>query len=348
MRDTSIRASLFLLLLGCGHGEHGSGPPSSTPIPAVNEDAVYVVSGGDSAVVVLGVGGERIGAIALANAMYPHHLSLSADRARLLVAVPGVDLSGGHAGGHAGHEGAVLLLEAATGRTLAARTLPASNHNAIFSPDGSEVWTSQMGTPGTVLVLDPATLATRSTLTVGAEPSEVTFSRDGRYAFVADGGSSEVTVIDVASKETVKTIGVGAGPVGAWPGLDGVMYVDCETARTIVAIDGATLATLRTINLGNLGFTPGMAATPPGLGELWVSDADNGRVVVFQAASGAKLGEIPTAAGAHGIAFSGDGKTAWVSNQGAGSVTIVDVAAHAATKTVAAGSKPNGILFRAR
>ncbi len=154
-----------LALAGCGHdAEHGTaahggaeGAPSSTAITPVTTDAVYIVNGEDSSISVLDAAtGAPLGTIRLQNVAYPHHVYLSPDRGSLAVAVPGHDLSGGHStaprtgGEHNGEHGSsstggvVLVLDATTGATVNARRLDAPNHNAAFSPDGSEIWTAQL------------------------------------------------------------------------------------------------------------------------------------------------------------------------------------------------------------
>lgn len=346
-RSLSSLALSGALLWGCG--SHEAPLPSSQPVEPVTGDAVFVVNGGDASISVIDAETNQLAAtIQLEHADYPHHIYLSDDGTRLLVAIPGVDLSAGHGGGHGGHGGeeaaasAILVLDSRDGATQLARHLDTMNHNAIFSPDGQEVWTSQMSSPGSVLVLDASTLETKTTITVGDEPAEVTFSPDGSHAFVANTGSNSVSVIDAGSKEVVSTIQVGDTPVGAWPGSDGVMYVDNEAGKSLTAIDASTLAVVRTYALG---FTPAMAAISPA-GELWVTDTDGGKLVIYSAAEDTVLAEIPTGAGAHAIAFSADGQTAYVTNQRAATVSVIDVAGRAVVATIEVGSKPNGIVFR--
>jgi YVTN family beta-propeller protein len=353
---STIALAAVTAVVSCGgmeHMDHGTTAiqPSTVPIASITSDALFVVNGeGNSISVVNASTNEVAGTIAVQNAPFPHHVNLSPDKASLAVAIPGSDLSGGHGGsGHsAGHGsapmGAILRLDALTGATQSARRLDGPNHNGIFSADGKEIWTSQMTMKGTVLVLDASTLTTKKTIPVGDMPAEVTFSRDGKYAFVANGMSNDVTVIDAAAKSLVKTIAVGADPVGAWSGIDGVMYVDNEAAKTLTAINATSLEVVRTYSLG---FTPGMAATAPN-GELWVTDSTNGKVVFYSTATGMKLGELATAAGAHAIAFSADGKAAYVSNQGAGSVSVINAAGRSIVKTIAVGTKPNGMVFRSK
>lgn len=333
-----------------GQGGAPSGPPSSTPIAAVTYNALFVVNGGDSTVSVINAETNEVaGTVALQNAPYPHHLYLSPDRAMMMLAVPGTDLSGGHGAPGGGHgsgapPGAVMMLDATTGATMAARTLPMMNHNAVFSPDGTEVWTSQMMAPGSVEILSATDLSTKASVAVEGNPAEVTFSASGAYGFVANGTSNTVSVIDRATKAVVKSIAVGANPVGAWQGANGIAYVDNETDKSITAIDTTSLEVKLTFPLG---FTPGMVALGPD-GMVWVTDADNGKVTMFMADTGAKMTDITTGAGAHGITFSADGKTAYVSNQTGNTVSVIDVAQGAATKTLTVGKAPNGILWRAK
>jgi YVTN family beta-propeller protein len=334
-------------MAGHENAVHGA-LPTTTPLPAaITFDALFVVNGSENSISVINTEtNELAGKITLQNASYPHHLYLSADRSKMLLAVPGMDLSGGHEG-HAGMAmpGSVLLLDATTGSTIKSRTLDAMNHNAAFAPGGAEVWTSQMVDAGKVLVLDTATLETKQTIAVGSRPAEVTFAPDGKYAFVANSGSDDVTVIDVATKQTVKTVPVGDNPVGAWQGANGVAYVDNEMGKSLTAIDTKTLDVTLTFDLG---FTPAMAATPPDAQSLWVTDVDGGRVVIHMPDSNMTMGEVATGAGAHAIAFAGDGKTAYISNQTAGTVSVIDVAAKKVTKTITVGTKPNGMAWRAK
>ena len=149
-----------------------------------------------------------------------------------------------------------------------------------------------------------------------------------------------MTIIDVATKAVVTTVPVDAGPVGAWPGKDGLMYVDCEMAKTVVVIDPATRAVARRVTLG---FTPGMAMALAS-GELWVTDS-SGQVVQFDP-TGTETSRFSTAEGAHGLAFSPDGERGFVTNQLASSVSIFDVATRALIKTMPTAKLPNGIVFR--
>jgi YVTN family beta-propeller protein len=351
----AVLSSLVLLVACAEHGHDAA--PSSIPLDGIGRQAVYVVNGSDATISVIDpLTDAHVGEIVLEGVEYPHHVHLDPTGERLLVAVPGVDLSGGHGGddgGHAGHDGGssgapvhgmVLALDASSGELLAHRELDASNHNAIPSPDGQEVWTSQFGTPGAVVVLGAEDLEERNRIEVGNDPAEVTFSARGTHAFVCNTGSGTVSIIDTGTKEIVVELTVGTTPVGAWPGRDGNLYVDNEGSQTLSVIDGDTLEIVRTLELG---FAPAMVAIAP-TGALWVSDPGGSRVVVYDTATAedGPVSTIMTGVGAHAIAFGPDESKAYISNQDDDTVSVVEVASGTMVETVPVGSKPNGMAVR--
>ncbi|HUC79618.1 MAG TPA: YncE family protein, partial [Flavisolibacter sp.] len=128
---------------------------------------------------------------------------------------------------------------------------------------------------------------------------------------------------------------------------DGKMYVDNEDGQTVSVIDVATNAVVQTINLG---FMPGSVAHNSLKKELWVTDPENGKVHywTWNTTQNAWVhgGLFDAGAGAHATAFTNDGNTAYVTNQLAQSVSVINVTAHAKIKDVVVGKKPNGILIK--
>jgi DNA-binding beta-propeller fold protein YncE len=135
---------------------------------------------------------------------YPHHIYLNPAKNQISIAAPGIDLSVGHGTTttSAAHTGMakVAILDAIKGQNVKLIDVPMMNHNAIYSPDGKEVWTSQMDTKGTVLVYDASTYTLKNTIGVGKEPAEITFSQDGKVAFVANGADNSVSVISPSGR----------------------------------------------------------------------------------------------------------------------------------------------------
>lgn len=323
---------------------------------SISYPAAYVVNGESNTLSVIKLADNTVAetielmseSAGMGMARWPHHIyhSVNANTHQLAVAMPGMDLSAGHTGSMAGMKGRVLIIDAVKGTTIKDLEVPGMNHNAVYAPDGTEIWTSQMG-DGKVLVLDATTYAVKNTISVGMEPAEVTFSADGSKAYVANGGDDNVTVINPTTKAVIATIAVGDNPVAAWVGNDGKMYVDNEDGKTVSVIDVATNTVVQTINLG---FMPGSVAHNNLKKELWVTDPDNGKVHywTWNATNGSWVhgGLFDAGAGAHATAFTNDGNTAYVTNQLAQSVSVINVVNHSKIKDIVVGKKPNGIVLK--
>ena len=318
-----------------------------TEVLNVDFPAAYVVNGSSNTLSILNLNESKEHAMVTLNgATYPHHIYLNPDKSKLAVAITSTDLSGGHAD----HGGSVTglkvqILNSKTGiieKEIALSKLP---HNAVFNSDGSELWMGQMDTmQSTVLVYNTSDWTLKNTIAVGKGLSEVTFSKDGSMVFAANTMDGTVTMIDPSTKMVHKTIAVGMDPVGAWPGVDGNMYVDNEMSQTISVIEVMSGTVTATIPLG---FKPGYVAQHTN-GEVWVSDATNGKVVVYQLMSGMwmEMHSFATGTDAHAIAFSADGTKAYVTNQGAGNVSVINTATHTKIQDIVVGSKPNGIVIK--
>jgi YVTN family beta-propeller protein len=314
----------------------------------INYPAAFVVNGGDNNVQVVDLSTNKVkSTIDLNGATFPHHIYFNPDKSLMAVAIISQDVSGGHAGhGSTGAKGyKVIILDTKTGNEHHILPTTALPHNGIFSPDGKELWVGQGADAGEVIVFNATTFAETKRIKVGKTPSEVTFSVDGSLVFVANTGEATVSVIDPATKTVKTTIAVGKDPVGAWAAANGKMYCDNETDKTVSEIDVKTQKVTTTIDLG---FKPGYVAYNTHTNELWVSDATNGKVVYFQIVSGkwSKKGEIATGADAHAITFTDDHKTAYVTNQGAGTVSVITTSNHQVTATITVGAKPNGIVLK--
>lgn len=314
----------------------------------INYPAAYIVNGSSNNISVIRLSDNTVTeTIGLNGATYPHHIYLNPAKTKLAVAITSTDLSGGH-GGHGGTLTGlkVQIIDAVTGmidKEIALNKMP---HNAIFNPSGTELWLGQSDSvQSQVLVYKTSDWTLQNTINVGAGLSEVTFSSDGSMAFACNTDDGTVTLIDANNKMLHTTLTVGQDPVGAWTASNGKMFVDNETSQTISEITVSSMSVTATINLG---FKPGYAAYNSTNGELWVSDATNGKVAyyTFDGSNWNLQNSIITGADAHAIAFTTDGNTAYVTNQGAKTVSVIDVASHTVTKTISVGAKPNGIALK--
>ncbi len=314
----------------------------------INYPAAFVVNGMSNNVQVIELSTNTVKeTIDLNGGTFPHHIYLSPDKTKFAVAITSTDLSGGH-GGHGGGSGdyRVIIINSTTGAHEKEITLSKLPHNAIFSPDGTELWVCQSDSvQSQVLIYNTSDWSLKTTVNVGKGLSEITFAADGSRAFATNTDDGTVSVIDPSSKVIHATITVGMNPVGAWPASNGKMYVDNEMDETVSEIDVAALTVTETFTLG---FKPGYVAYSEHHTEVWVTDADNGKLVYYAKSAGAwtETGSITTGADAHAITFSADSETAYITNQGANTVSVIDVVNHAVTATINVGEKPNGITLK--
>ncbi len=338
-------ATCTVLLSACTmHDEHDE---QQSPLN-IDYKAAYVINGQDNSISVIKLDNNQVMEnIKLHEAVAPHHIALSPDKKQLAIAITATDLSGGH-GGHGGSNKGykVMIMDAITGLPIQSLSTTDMPHNAMYNTAGTELWVGQANSSnGKVLVYDTNNWSVKHTIPVGKSPSEVTFSTDGRYAFIANTADATVTVINQATKALVKTIEVGTEPVGAWPAVNGKMYVDNEAGQSVSVIDVKTLTVEETLALG---FKPGYVAYHSGTDELWVSNATKGSVVIYARAGNSwqQKKEIVTGTDAHAILFNEDLTTAYVTNQGSHTVSVINTANYTKIKDIPVGNMPNGIVIR--
>lgn len=353
------------------------GTIADSNIVSVNFDAAYVVNGESNSISVINLSTNKVdktidlpqfqatsgvgmmGSSSMMN-MWPHQISLSPDKSKIAVSFLGSDFasgagmmlssftSGSMMGGSSSStasQGKIVILDAASGAILKEISLDGIAFNAVFSPDGKELWTALMMTSGKVQVFDANTYTLLKTITVEQMPAEVSFSDDGKKVYVANGMSNSVSVIDASTKMVLETPPVGNYPVGAWPGMGGMMYVDNEKSQSISMMNGTTYMMTNTVQLG---FTPGTVASNTMMNQMWVSDPNGGKVQIWtNTGTGYMMdGTVTVGSGASAMAFNNLGTTCYITNQNDGTVSVVDVATLKEMMKITVGKKPNGIVMR--
>lgn len=283
--------------------------------------------------------------ISSAGNSFAHHIYKSPDDSQLVIALPSIDFSNGHGQLHdLNASGGIAVLNAKNGSLISRADTEEANHNAIFSPDGTEIWTGLMShNLPQVKVFNASTLRNNNTISVGTDASEVIFSSDGKTAFVAAQESSFVYAIDAETKEVVKQIKVDFFPTNVWPGVDRV-FVENKNRRSINIINSKTLVTEEAIDLD---FEPGYTLFHTKSEILWTCDGTNGQVRLFSKKTGSwkETEKIATNQDAHAIAISDKFSIALVVNQRSNTVSVIDLNTNKKIKDIIVGLKPNGIVL---
>ena len=134
------------------------------------------------------------------------------------------------------------------------------------------------------------------------------------------------------------------------PALAGRLYVTNERAGTVQVIDTATDRVIRTIVTGNR--PRGVVVSPDGkrvyVARSWWHDGKHPRtgkeaILAIDAATFAVAREYPAGTDPEGVALSPDGKQLYLSNEDAGTASIVDVATARTRATLVVGTEPEGV-----
>ncbi len=169
-------------------------------------------------------------------------------------------------------------------------------------------------------------------------------------AYIANGGSNDVSVISTATNMVIGSpIGVGSQPVAVAITPDGkYVYVTNNGSNTISVIDAATKTVVGSINLGNQ--PAGVAITPDGK-FAYVTNTDVTRigslgttVSVISTATNTVVGSITVGTAPLGVAISSDGKYAYVANTHDGTISVINTATNTIFgRPIPVGNSPVGV-----
>lgn len=312
-------------------------------------DVAFVVSGGAGTVEVIDlIGQEVISTYKVTDdaGRFPHHVYISADKERLAIANPAYDFSQGHLGLH-GKEiaGGLVVLNAHSGEILQDIAVPFANHNAIFSPDDSEIWTAGFSHSGKAYVYDANNGTLKSEVQLDADPSELLFTEDGKNAVIRSGESTFVQFIDVLEKAVTKIVKVDLSTGNVWPGYDNLILVSNAARNSVNFVNSLTYTVTDFIDFD---FSPGFLIYNEFTNELWVCNSTENSLEVFKKEEGVwiQTGEMEfPEADPHMLKFYDGGKKALLVNQKENTAVFIDAVNKESLKTIAVGQKPNGIAI---
>lgn len=147
---------------------------------------------------------------------------------------------------------------------------------------------------------------------------------------VTDANGDPVTLN--ISQTTKGTVTYAITPDATTPGAHTVTYAYTPTFAARLAASYASEDGTETFTIT---ATDGTATSNP----LSIT------ATIEQFTANTVVATIPTGNGAYGIAVSPDGKTAYVTNLGAGTVSVIDTIIGKVTATITVGSGPNGVAF---
>jgi len=173
-----------------------------------------------------------------------------------------------------------------------------------------------------VSIIDARNLHISAVANVGVQDSSVRLTPDEKFAWVANNGSSTISVIDTTSDKAIKVFYPGGnGPSDIYFSADGKeAYVTCEFDDTLALIDPTTFTTIATIDTGNMPrFVTGTQD------KLFVSNFGDGTVTVINKATRQPITTLTVGYGPMGLSATKDGKWVVVACHNANQVALIDV-----------------------
>lgn len=160
---------------------------------------------------------------------------------------------------------------------------------------------------GTVTLLAWHTLRSVHVFHGFRDPEVARVAPGDRYAYIADGGTGDLTVIDLARYRIVDRLHVGTGAHHMSFGPDGrrLWVALSEVATTVVRLDTSDLAHPRVAGRFHPHFPSHSVGFAPDGRTVWLSSARAPFVTVYSAATGRVVKVIRAGRAPQEVAFSG-------------------------------------------
>jgi PQQ-dependent catabolism-associated beta-propeller protein len=242
------------------------------------------------------------------------------------------------------------VIDPATGKSLRRIALGEEPEAFDLSPDGKTIYVSNED-QGELAFVDAATGKTLRSVKVGQEPEGVKVSADGKTVYVTSEVASMVHVIDTATAKVLKNIPVGKRPRRMAFTPDGKeLWVTSELDASVSIVSTADHAVLGKITFEVKGarredITPvGILIAPDGKRAFVALGRANH--VAFVDVPGRKVTQLVLVGKrAWNVALDKAAARLWVVNGLSDDVTVVDVAAAKAIKSIPVGRVPYGVVI---
>lgn len=179
----------------------------------------------------------------------------------------------------------------------------------------------------------------QATTTASAEPSP---SGSGSV-WVANEGGDSLSVIDTGDNAVVATVAGIKHPHNVQVSRDGATVYAVSASNLVVAIDAATY-TVHAV--APTGAAPAHVIEAPS-GKVYVTNANDGTVSVYQGPELTPVGEIDLGDMPHGLRAAAGGSVIVVANTMAGQLDLIDPATDRLTGSVPVGTGPAQVAVTA-
>jgi len=181
---------------------------------------------------------------------------------------------------------------------------------------------------------------------ISMDINETPSSSSVPFAFVTNGDSNNVSVIETATNTVIATVNVSDSPFGVAVTPDGKkVYVANLGSNNVSVIDTATNSVTDSIDVGKQ--PRGIAVNPDGT-KIYVVNSASNNVSVIDTSTNNVAATVNVEWIPYGVAVAPDGKKVYVTNGDLGNenntVSVIDTVSNNVTATVNVGGIPYGVL----
>ena len=346
-----IRFSMFALalapsLFNPAFAGQVPGAANTADIPISSRDRVYLSDQSSNTVSVVDpASGKLLGVIRLGDTtpgnlsplyrgqLLVHGMGFSSDHRTLLVVSIGSN--------------SVTFIDTATNRVKHTSYVGRSPHEAMFTPDGTEVWVTVRG-EDYIQVLDGKTFQPTRRITVPNGPGMTIFSPDGKFGYVVSSFTPETVVIDTKTHRIigrVKQASPFSPNLAATPDGKQVWLTLKDIGKTQIINAKPPFDTIALLDTGPITNHVNIARNAQGQ-FAYITVGGLNAVKVFTTGDKPELvATIPTGELPHGLWPSGDGTRVYVGLENGNAVAAIDTATNKVIATIASGQSPQGIVY---
>jgi len=165
------------------------------------------------------------------------------------------------------------------------------------------------------------------------------------YAYIPNASTATVSVVDLATNQTIGTIPVGLSPIGVSVSPDGTkVYVTNQRSSSVSVIDAATNTLQTTITLAAGTNPTGVVVSPDG-SKVYVTNHQTNTVSILNAATNTLISTITVGTSPYGISVSADGKWVYVANSADNTISVINTATNIVIATIPVGMAPNDMCI---
>ncbi len=163
-------------------------------------------------------------------------------------------------------------------------------------------------------------------------------------AYVANSGSSSLSIIDTLTNTLITTIPLTGGfPYGVTLSPNGnLLYITSIADGTVSVFNTSTNALITAILVG---ATPNGLATTPDGSLLYVANFGSNTVSAINTATNTVIATVPVGTGPNTVAINPAGNAAYITNSADTTVSVIDTSTNIVTATIPVGLAPNGIAI---